>query len=228
MAYGISTQPPECFALTFPSLIQAVRLLLCLWWAARIMRQISVLLALAALVITGAVGYTLKLRIDKARRARPAPAPQIAIGYEANSPDGWRYDKDDPRTGKPIVKLNADSAQSTHDPSTFEIHGLASRLYDKSASAYTNVRCEKGLFDERSGLLKSDGLVSIVMNVPADKDAANKEEAEKRVRVKTTGVTYQTKTGKASTDQPASFVFTKGDGQAVGADYDPNTKMLHL
>src|SRR5690348_13360019 len=140
------------------------------------MRRISVVLALAALLLTGAVGYTLKLRIANARKERLTPAPKIAIGYEATSPNGWRYDKDDPQTGKPIVKLKADSAETTHDPSTFEIHALALRLYDKSASSYTYVRCEKGFFDERSGLLKSDGTVLIVMNVPADKDAANPDE----------------------------------------------------
>lgn len=192
------------------------------------MRRISLLLAIAAVVLSAAVGYTLKLRIEKARRARVAPPPQIAVGYEAKSPNGWVYGKDDPQTGKPIVRLKADSAQATHDPSTLEIHGLALRLYDKDASSYTYVLCKKGFFDERSGLLKSDGPVSIVMNVPADKDAANKDEANKRVRVSTTGVTYETKTGRASTDQAASFVFTKGDGQAVGAEYDPNTKVLHL
>ncbi len=192
------------------------------------MRRISVLLALAAILLTGTVGYTLKVRIDKARRAHLAPAPQIAVGYDAKSPDGWRYDKDDPQTGRPIVKLKAESAQATHDPSTLEIHGLALRLYDKDASKYTYVRCDKGFFDERTGLLKSDGAVSIVMSVPSDQDGDNKAEVNKRVRVTTSGVTYETKTGKASTDQPASFVFPKGDGQAIGGEYDPNTRVLHL
>ncbi len=192
------------------------------------MQRISVVLALAALLVIGGVGYTLKLRIEKARRAHVTPVPQIAVGYEAKSPNGWRYDKDDPETGRPMVRLRADSAQATHDPSTLEIHGLALRLYNKAASNYTYVQCGKGFFDERSGLLRSDGQVTIMMNVPSDKDAENKDEAAKRVRVITSGVTYETKTGKASTDEPAAFVFPKGDGQAVGAEYDPNTKVLHL
>lgn len=192
------------------------------------MRRISVLLALTGVLLTATVGYTLKLRLAKARRAHVAAAPQITVGYDAKSPDGWRYDKDDPQTGRPIVKLKADSAQATHDPSTLEIHGLALRLYDKDASKYTYVRCEKGFFDERTGLLRSDGAVSIVMSVPADQDGENKDEANKRARVTTSGITYETHTGKASTDQPASFVFPKGGGQAVGAEYDPNTKVLHL
>ena len=50
----------------------------------------------------------------------------------------------------------------------------------------------------------------------------------KHVHVTTTGVTYETKTGKASTDQPATFEFPNGGGKAVGVEYDPNTRTLHL
>jgi lipopolysaccharide export system protein LptA len=192
------------------------------------MRRISVLLGIAALLLTAAVAYTLKLRIEHARQAHAEPNPQIAPGYEAKSPNGWSYSKDDPQTEKPMVRLTAESFQATRDPSTFEIQGLTLRLYDKTASSYTYVKCGKGLFDERSGLLKSHGPVSIIMNVPSDKDAANKDEMAKRVRVETSGVIYETKSGKASTDQPASFIFPKGYGKAVGAEYDPTTRVLHL
>ena len=192
------------------------------------MRRISVVLAFAAILLSAAVGYTYKLRRDAVARSHIIPPPQIAPRYEATSPQGWHYQKDDPQTNKPVVKVEAASAQATHDPSTFEIHGLALRLYDKDASSYTYVKSDKAFFDERSGLLKSDGPVYIVINVPSDKDAADKSEADKRVRVTTSGVTYETKSGKATTDQPASFVFTEGDGKGVGIDYDPNTKILHI
>jgi lipopolysaccharide export system protein LptA len=192
------------------------------------MRRISVLLAVAALCITGVVGYTYKLRLDKLKGARAAPTPKIKNGYEAQAPTGWRYRKDDPQTGKPIVRVEAKAFQATHDPSTFELQALALRLYNKDGASYTYVKTDQALFNEGSGILKAAGPVSMVINVPADRDAEDKNEAAKRVRVTTTGVTYETKTGKATTDQPASFVFTEGDGRAVGADYDPNTKILHL
>lgn len=192
------------------------------------MRRLSVFLAIAAVIISAAVGYTLKLRIDKARHMRVQGTPPIKPSLDAISPSGWHWKKSDPESGKPIVLAEAESAQATHDPSTFEIHGLAMRLYDKSANAYTYIQSDKAFFDERSGLLKSDGPVMIVMNVPADQDAANKDVVAKRVHVQTSGVTYETKTGKASTDQPASFVFSEGDGTCVGAEYDPSTKILHL
>ncbi|MBV9764924.1 MAG: LPS export ABC transporter periplasmic protein LptC, partial [Acidobacteriaceae bacterium] len=192
------------------------------------MRRISVLLAFAAVLLSVVVGYTYKLRVEKARRAHVVPTPQIKNGLEGLASQGWHWQKDDPQTSKPIVIGDATSAQATHDPSTYEVRGLALKLYHKDASSYTYVTSDKAFFDERSGILKTDGPVSIVMNVPSDKNAADKAEMDKRVRVQTAGITYETKTGKASTDQPASFVFPKGSGSAVGGDYDPNTHILHL
>jgi len=187
-----------------------------------------VLLAAAALCITAIVGYTYKLRLEKEKGEHATPTPKIRTGYEAEASKGWRYQKDDPQTGKPVVRVDAKSFQATHDPSTFELRALALRIYNKSGSSYTYVNTDRAFFNEGSGILTADGPVWIVMNVPWDRNAADKNEASKRVRVTTSGVTYETKTGRVTTDRPASFVFTQGDGRAVGADYDPNTKTLHL
>jgi lipopolysaccharide export system protein LptA len=192
------------------------------------MRRISFLLGLALAVILAAVGYTLKLRIEKARAARVQPTPRIATKYSGIALSGWRYEKDDPQTNKPIVRVDAKTFQGTNDPSTFELQDLSLRLFNKEASSYTYVQTDRALFDEGSGLLKSTGPVHIVINVPKDQDAADPKVADKRVRVTTSGIVYETKSGKATTDKPATFLFTEGDGSAVGVDYDPNTKVLHL
>ena len=192
------------------------------------MRRFSFLLAAALLVISAGVVYTLQVRLAKSRKERVQPTPAIKVGLEGVAPGGWRYTKTDGETGKPIVRVDATEFEGTHDPSTFELKGMALRLYSKTANTYTYVTTDRALFDEGSGLMKSQAQVYIVMNVPNDKDAASKDEAEKRVQVTTSGLTYETQTGKAHTDQAASFQFTQGDGQGVGADYDPNTKVLHL
>lgn len=192
------------------------------------MRRYSVVLAAALLLISAVVGYTLKLRWDKMRAAHVFAPPAIRTIDEGVAPSGWRYQKDDPQSNRPVVRVDARSFEGTHDPSTFELKGVALRLYDKSGSSYTYVKTESALFDEGSGILKSEAPVYIVVNVPTEKDAENKDEAKKRVRVTTSGVVYETKTGKAQTDQPASFIFSEGDGKAIGLEYDPNTKLLHL
>ncbi len=83
------------------------------------MRRISVLLALAAILLSAFVAYTYKLRLAKTR-GHVAVAPQIDTQHEAMA-QTWRYQKDDPVTNKPIVKVEAKSFQATHDPSTFEL-----------------------------------------------------------------------------------------------------------
>jgi lipopolysaccharide export system protein LptA len=192
------------------------------------MRRISVLLAFAAILLSAAVAYTYKLRLDKERKRPIAPVPAIDPALEALAKSGWHWWKDDPQTNRPVVDVKAKSFQGAHDPSTFELRDVRLRLYDKDAGSYTYVSSGQAFFDEKSEVLKSDGPVSIVMNVPADKNAENEDEVAKRVRVETSGVTYETKTGRARTDRPASFHFSEGDGQAVGAEYDPNKRELHL
>ena len=194
------------------------------------MRRFSLLLALAVILLAGGVGYTYKLRMKKAGGVAVTPTPAIKIGQEASAFQGWQYHKDNPETNKPVVWVDAQSFQATKDPSTFELHGLALKLFDKSATDYTYVTSERALFDEGTGLLKSEGAVWIVMNVPADREGSDKKEAAKHVQVQTTGVSYETKTGKAVTDQLANFIFSNqsGGGTAVGAEYDPNTKVLHM
>jgi lipopolysaccharide export system protein LptA len=192
------------------------------------MRRISVLLAGAVILLTFAVAYTYKLSVDRARHHHAVPVPQIAKKYKGEALSGWRYNTDDPQTNKPVVRATAKSYRATDNPSTFDIQEMGLRLYDKKASSYTYVKSDRAVLDEGSGQLKSSGQVTIVMNVPADKDVEDKAELAKHVHVTTTGVTYETKTGIASTDQPATFEFPNGGGKAVGVEYDPNTRTLHL
>jgi lipopolysaccharide export system protein LptA len=192
------------------------------------MRRISVLLGFAALLLSAVVGYTYKLRLDKDKKRPTLAVPAIDTALEALANSGWHWQKDDPQTNRPIVRVEAKSFQGAHQPSTFELQDVRLRLYDKDAGTYTYVRSGQALFNEASGVLKSDGPVSIIMNVPSDKNADNAAEVARQVRVATSGVTYETKTGRARTDQPASFHFSEGDGQAVGVEYDPNKRELHL
>jgi lipopolysaccharide export system protein LptA len=192
------------------------------------MRRASFFLAFAAIFLTVVVVITYSVRRQQSRHRPHEPAPAVKVSEEGLALQGWKYSKDDPQTNRPVVRLNAASFRATHDPSAFELHGLALKLFNKKDANYTYIKADKALFDERSGILTSDGPVSIVMNVPVDKDAESKEELAKRVQVQTSGVTYETKSLKARTDQPATFVFPDGSGKSVGVEYDPNTKTMHM
>jgi len=56
----------------------------------------------------------------------------------------------------------------------------------------------------------------------------NEQPTGRLMVIKSSGVSVESKTGKATTDRLATFQFDRGGGQAVGADYDPNTRELNL
>jgi lipopolysaccharide export system protein LptA len=212
---GSSSRPPVSLAIVKEATLRAVPP----------MRRISILLALAAILLSGVVGFTYRARHRRTKRA--GPPPQVGTNV-AVAQSGWAYNKDDPQTNRPVVHISAQSFEATDNPSTTGLHNVSLRIYDKSGKSYTYVRSQSASFEESSGLMKSQGPVTIIMNVPSDKDAEKPEDVAKRVQVQTSGIAYETKSGKASTDQAASFKFSEGDGSAVGVSYDPNIGELHL
>lgn len=198
------------------------------FWNFLLMRRISVPLAFAALLVSLVVAYTYRARILRQRDVKAAPAPKVKIKYETVAPMGWSYGKDDPNTNQPVVRLRAASLEATKDPSTFALVDVKLRLYSKDGGKYTYVTSSRAFFDGKSKILRSDAPVTIVMNIPSDKNAEDPAQVADLVRIIATGVTYQTDDGKAWSSQPATFKFAHGGGSATGVSYDPSTGELDL
>ncbi len=190
------------------------------------MRRLSVLLGLAAFIIAAVVGYTYSKRAqDTVQGVSP---PMLAVNTEARGNKGWVYRKSDPVTHQPIVLAEMDVYERVKEPSTSRVGKLRLRLYNKTGNTYTYVESAHALFDEASGVMTSDDAVSIIMAIPADKEPADKAATANLMRVQGSGVRYETKTGKATSDKAAQFQFANGNGSAVGVEYDPGKKELHL
>ncbi len=69
----------------------------------------------------------------------------------------------------------------------------------------------------------SDGEVEVTLTVPVVGQATRP-----LVNIKSSGVNFDVKTGKAETDRPADFTFENGTGKSVGVSYDPTTRELYL
>ena len=190
------------------------------------MRRISLLLACAAIVLATVVALTYfrSLRLGSHDAKPPGPIAQNTDAVAT----AWHWQKDDPQTNCTIVRVDSKSFRAIHDPQLFQLEDVKLRLYNKGCSSYTYVQSAKAQFDTWSGLLTSDGDVSILMKVPADKSPDDKAATAKLVRVETKGVKYETKSGKATTDQASSFQFADGHGSSVGAEYDPNARQLKM
>lgn len=178
-------------------------------------------LALAAIIpILVFVVFTYEKHKAALASAAPAPLIPLEAGTEGHANDwSWGHtDGDCPR-----VKVHAADYKLIEQPEVMELTGLELRLYQKDCKAFDLVKSDKAQFDIPGKTLYSAGEVDITMGVQE-----GVEPHGRMLRIKTSGVHFSSDTGTATTDQPATFQFDQGGGSAVGADYDPNTRILHM
>jgi lipopolysaccharide export system protein LptA len=192
------------------------------------MRRFSALLGLAAVILSAIVGYTYSRRIKSGTGSPPVRPEVLRPDIEAKGSGGWVYRRSNAVTHQPEVRAEARAYSRIKEPSTSLVEDLKLRLFNKQGSSYTYVKSSKALFDEQTGVMTSEGDVAIIMNVPAEKEPDDNEATAKLIRVQGSGVRYDTKTGQATTDKAAKFQFADGNGEAVGLEYDPAKRELHL
>ncbi len=179
-----------------------------------------ILLLILVIAATVAVIYN-KQKTSQAIAAPPIPA-SLPNGTSAKL-NGWSWTKDD--GNRTVVRVLAKDMRETGDGTRYELQGVDLQLFHKDGLAFDQVRSEKALFDKADGVLFSDGDVEIIMGVPADEKL---KPSGRLVLIKSSGVRYDSKTGKAFTDRPAAFTFDRGEGKATGAEYDPATGELKM
>ena len=94
------------------------------------------------------------------------------------------------------------------------------QIYDKDGIKFDLVESESASFDTSAGTMFSDGEVEITMGLQDGVAGGDPEPVGRLVRIHSSGVTFDTRATRASTDRKATFAFDAGDGEAVGAVYD--------
>jgi lipopolysaccharide export system protein LptA len=184
------------------------------------MRRARRLLLLVILLILAGVGITYHVQRGMQERSAP-PAPTSLPGHISAAADHWRWSHTD--GNRRIVEAEARNWRQIKEPSRFELEDVELRFFQKDGKIFDKVRSAKADFDIDQKLLHSPGEVEITMAVPAD----NTPKGRLMV-IRSSGVTFESTTGKARTDRPASFTFDTAEGQAVGASYDPSKRELEL
>jgi lipopolysaccharide export system protein LptA len=184
------------------------------------MRRAGWLILAAIIVIVFGVGATYYVRLaELAKTAVPAAkAPQEGVDVAAQK---WHLRKTEGPC--PISDIEADNMQSKKDPSTVELTGVTLKLYHNCGKSMDQVESAKAQFDSANDTLYADGQVTINMDIPKDGVPTGHI-----VKIVTSGVHFETRSGKVTTDRAAAFTFDQGNGNAVGADYDPGSHQLHL
>jgi lipopolysaccharide export system protein LptA len=181
------------------------------------MRRAAPLILLAFVAILSGVGWTYYVRLKQQAANAPVKPRRLAPGTSATF-HGWTYSHTSSQ--KTVITIHSDDFQELDGKD--ELTGVTLDISTKG-DKYDHVKCAKAEFDVGRGILYSEGEVEITLNVPD-----NEEPTARLMSIKSSGVSVESKTGKSTTDRLATFSFDRGDGQALGVDYDPNTRELNL
>lgn len=160
---------------------------------------------------------------DQKKRAVPPPKP---LSDQLNSSaDGFVYVTSD--GGRTVAELRAKNARETKTPPRTELEQMELRLFHPDGKSYDLVKAARGDFFPAEGRLESNEDVEVRMAVPVEEG-----QGGKILGIKAKGAKLEIKSGKVETAGAVEFHFLQkggeGSGTAVGADYDPQTRELHL
>ncbi len=184
------------------------------------MRRTRWFLLVAIVAVAAAV--TSAYLSQKARLQSEAPIRPKALP-ENVSATATKWVWSERVNGNSSVELRANSFQQVKQPAHFELHGVELRIFDKTNTQFDLVKSAKAKFNPADATLFSEGDVEITMNVPADG-----RKAGRIIDIRSSGVTFNSRTGTATTDRPTKFRFDQGEGESVGAAYDSTNRELHL
>jgi lipopolysaccharide export system protein LptA len=181
----------------------------------RVGRWLILAAIFAIIVFVGDTYFRHRAGLD----ALAAPSP-LDLGLESNSKDWCGHSADG---AKQTFEICATNARMVKDPSHMELDGVRLKLFHKEDKEYDLIETEKAEFDNVTKNLYSDSSVSISMGVTAEG-----VQRGRLLKIHTSGVHFDKESGRATTDRVAEFEFDQGTGSATGAEYDPDSRQLHL
>ena len=182
------------------------------------MRGTRWLLLAAILAILGGTAFTYYAQ-RRSGLAHAKPRPRAISDGLGASADDWTYERAD--AGKQVVKIRAHGFRQVANSDHMKLEGVRMDLMQKGGTHFDLVKSPAAEFDKQQ--MVSDGEVEITLSVPV-----GQEPTPDLTSIKTSGITFDSKTGKATTTSATKFRFQGGSGTSVGASYDPTTKELHL
>ena len=182
------------------------------------MRRLSPLLLLAILVILAGVGAVYYVQQREARRTAPA-TPTPLPPEISSSASNWTWSKQvNQRT---VVQLSAKSFKALKSPSRLYLEDVEVRVSSPDGSTFDRFKTASAEFNNDQATLYADGEVEITTGEPV-----SGKPSSRLVSIRTSGLTYDSKTNTASTDRAANFRFSQGEGRSVGVRYDPASREM--
>jgi lipopolysaccharide export system protein LptA len=184
------------------------------------LRRARWILLVAILVLAT---FTTRLFLTQ-RQAMRAARPKLSAALPSNTTAaGILFEHEIASGGKTKALVRARNFRQIKEPNVFLLEGLEMEINDETGSSYHLVKSQSAVFDIPQGSMFSEGEAEITMNLPRQG-----EPARPPLRIRASGMTFDSKTSRVSTGQKAAFEFDGGRGEALGAMYDPNTHELGM
>jgi lipopolysaccharide export system protein LptA len=158
------------------------------------------------------------------RKAAPAPAPK---NVEKQS-SGLTFSKmDGPRK---IFTVEASNSTDFKGQDSSLLENVRVTIFGKYGERHDTIHTQSCQYRKASGGVVCDGDVQIDLESAADAERRGKDHTVQPqiVHVETRGVNFDQGSGTAKTDQPVTFTFPSGSGDAVGAEYNSEAGTLRL
>ncbi len=184
------------------------------------MRRTRRIFLLGILVILTGVGATYYLQRTAQLQEAPAAPKPLPTTIQATSRD-WIYSHSDGK--RVVVEVSSRDMRQLQEPDQLQLDQVELRLFHKDGRVFDRVRSASAVFHSGEGFLYADGEVEITLAVPAEAAPSGR-----LLQIRSSGVRFAAKTGVATTERAATFEFDRGEGQAVGASYDPASRELRM
>jgi lipopolysaccharide export system protein LptA len=187
------------------------------------MRGTRWLILVAIILLLGGVAATYRLQKRELHDEARAKPESMAAELSSAAQDWSWVETSEPPDSRTICIIKAKDARQVKDSSHVELERVELRMPSMHADTYNLVHSAHAEYNQSQKRLYSDGAVDITLAVPNEG-----QPKHTLVSIHSSGVTFDSGTGKAVTDRPATFLFENGNGKAVGASYDPSTRELDL
>lgn len=186
------------------------------------MRGTRWLLLVAIAAILGGIGFTYRAQMRALREQSPARPKPLSPELNSQS-DHWHYQVTD--HGRVVADIDAVDVRQMKDSSRVELKDVTLKLFNKDDETLNLVKTSAATFFTADERLYSEGDVEITLKLPRQDGPPPEKQP---VIIRSSGVNFDTHSGRAETDRPSSFVLPNGDGKSTGAYYDPTAHELYL
>ena len=195
------------------------------------LRMVFAAIGAAVLVaVVGFYGYG-RYRIHSAVREMPA---KLGVNVQ-QSASGFKISKSE--AGRMLFSISAANAvqykggqKATLKDARIIVYNRGKGTNDPATDIYDQIYGKQFDYDHTTGDIIAAGDVLIDLQAkgtPSD-DPAEATGSAGALHLKTSGLTFNEKTGVAETDQTIEFALPQGDGSARGAFYDSKMMTVHL